>query len=733
MQDDLQTEMGAAPALAPREYFEALLKYWWLIGALVAASLGGGVHYARQQPPVYRATATIVIDAVRATILSDVAPVVDTGGQSLWAQREYMETQLRILTSSAVAEQVATELGLAQDAEFLGLSAIADPAELEARLATVNPGRAVAAALTIEPVRESRAVSISASAHSAALAAELANKTAEVYIERNMQRQLESTQGASRWLDEQYEGLAVALRNSEQALVDFRRERGLIAVELEQHLSLSSRMGATSSQLAAARLEADQSRAVSQQIEEAIAAGTDVTELPVLADNALIQTLKTELFNVQSERIALSSRYLDQHPLMQSVLEREALAAERLQRETANVVASYRQRTERTALLVRQLQQRLAEVEGEVQRLGTHQVEYAALVREAEANRTLFDIIERRRKEVELSLNSLKNNVELLESATVPAVPIAPNKQLIVAAAGAGGLVLGLLLALGLAMADDTVRNQSVLERKFGLTFLGLHPKIRPTWQARTSRRGPARGQKWSPDTYVNDFPRSPVAEACRSIRTNLSFLGSESPLRTMLFTSAGPRDGKTTTSMSLATVMAQGGGRVVIVDGDMRKPRLHGILSNGQNERGLSDLLTGSAAIDACVVETMIPNLDFIPSGPIPPNPAELLGSEAFRTLLADLSRRYDRVIVDSPPVNPVTDAAIVSSAVDGVVLVVRAGTTKLAMVTHAVDALQAVDANLVGVVLNDVDLTKRKQGYYYYRQYAEYYGEREDERDAA
>jgi capsular exopolysaccharide synthesis family protein len=221
------------------------------------------------------------------------------------------------------------------------------------------------------------------------------------------------------------------------------------------------------------------------------------------------------------------------------------------------------------------------------------------------------------------------------------------------------------------------------------------------------------------------------VAESCRSIRTNLTFLASESSLDTLLITSPGPREGKTTSCLNMATVMAQSGTRVLLVDTDLRRPRVHTAFEGWHNDFGLSTMLTdGMAAVDV-VRQSGIENLDVLTSGPVPPNPAELLESDRFREVIDELMQRYDRVVFDSPPVTPVTDAAILAGVMDGVVLVVRASSTSKEMMGRAVELLSAVNANLVGVVLNDVDLTRRRNGsyyYYYYRQYSQYYGEEQD-----
>lgn len=734
MQDDFQE--FAAPSTDPRVYVAAVWKHAWLLILVWIGVTAGGVYYASIQPSVYESAARIVIESANEQILEDVAPVVNSGGQNMWAMREFLETQYRIMGSMSVANEVATRLNLADDLGFLGLTEIEDPEVLAAAREAANPGRRVQAAVSIEPVEATRVVVIRARAGDPRIAAGLANTTAEVYIDRNLSRQLESTDNAAEWLDQQYDDLGSALRDSESALVEFRQANDLIAVELDEHVSLLSRMEATSTQLEDARLEADRANALLRQVSRAMDSG-DVLEsdIPLVVENPLIQSLKSELYIIESERIELSGRYLEEHPLMVAVMEREELARERLEREVSNLLAATRQRAERADRLVSTLASRLSRVESDVQRLGTHQVEYGGLLREAELNRELFEMIERRRKEVELSRNSLQNNVEILEVASVPGGPVSPNKPLLAAVACMFGLFLGILAALGLEGLDSTVKSQEAVERKFGLTFLGVIPKIDPTPSAKHTLRGPRRGESWSPERFVHQFPRSPVAESCRAIRTNLSFLGSEEPLDTLLVTSAGPREGKTTTSMNMATVMAQSGSRVLLVDADLRRPRVH-TACDLENISGLSDILVDGARVEDVVQESGIPGLEIMTSGPVPPNPAELLESEPFRRLTEELKSRYDRVIFDSPPIAPVTDAAVLSATVDGVVLVVRSNVTRTEVLGRSVEMLTAVNANIIGAVFNDVDLNSRRAGnsyYYYYQQYASYYGEDESETDAA
>lgn len=738
MTDEFASDAGPGDGTtAMRVYVNLLLKYLWLVLLLGAVGGVAGYYYAKEQPEVYEARAMVLIDLDSPQILRDVVPVVDDApSTNFWAKREYMETQMRIVRSRAVAERVAQRLDLANDRTFLGLSDVEDPAELERALAAADPATSVRGAISVEQVDDTTVLVIRARASSGRLAADLANTVADVYRQQNLERQLQSTNQAESWLDEKYTELRTELETSEGALVDFRDEHDLIAVTLEEHVGLSAMLEQTSRQLVEARRDRDRHAAAADRIEQLLASGNlREADVPAIAENSLLQQLKSDLFTLEAHRADLGERgYLENHPEVRSADRQIELLRTRLDEEIGHVLRANLRLAEEANAAVRRLERELGDVEGRVQALGRHQVEYASLQREADLNRELFDMIERRREEVALTRNSQHNNVTTLEPAQAPGSPVSPNRPLILLLGIAGGLGLGVLAALGLDVLDGTVKGEHELEGDFGLTLLGMIPTIKPSSSAQRTQRGPARGEKWDADTYVHDFPKSAVAESCRTIRTNLSFLASEAPLDTILITSPGPREGKTTTSLSIGSVMAQAGTRVLVVDSDMRRPRIHRTFGVSASP-GLSNMLIDGALAEDVIRPTQIPNLDVLPSGPVPPNPAELMESPRFREVIEELKSRYDRVIFDSPPITPVTDAAVISSLVDGVLLVVRANATRRELLRRAIEQLAAVNADILGSVVNDIDITRRTTGYYYYyyRQYGQYYGEDADVADVA
>jgi len=278
-------------------------------------------------------------------------------------------------------------------------------------------------------------------------------------------------------------------------------------------------------------------------------------------------------------------------------------------------------------------------------------------------------------------------------------------------------VLFGLLGGAGLAFAaeylDRTIVSQQQVEEKLGLTFLGVVPSI--------ERRPDGASQ----DLFVHAQPKSAVAECLRAVRTNLLFMSPEKPLRTILVTSAGPQEGKTTTATSLAITMAKSGGRVLLVDADMRRPRIHRIFGV-PSAAGLSSLILGEGTLADTVHATEVENLWVLPCGPVPPNPAELLHTGTFQRLVQEMGRTFDRVIIDSPPVGVVADSVVMSTHVDGTLMVLKAGKTDRLMASQAVRQIRDVKAFLVGAVLNDLDLSDQKYGQYsYYYQYGYYYGE--------
>jgi polysaccharide biosynthesis transport protein len=283
----------------------------------------------------------------------------------------------------------------------------------------------------------------------------------------------------------------------------------------------------------------------------------------------------------------------------------------------------------------------------------------------------------------------------------------------------AAGLGLGLLAAIAAGLLDRTVKSAADIEA-LGVPVLGFLPfasasTSRATGRARKRRARSTEAAEGRPELYVHEHPRSVLAECCRTIRTNLAFMSATEELRTLVVTSAGPSEGKTTTSLSIAIAIAQGGSRTIIVDTDMRRPRLHKVL-DVPADKGVTSVLIGEAKLEDCIYETIVPGLFVLPSGPIPPNPSELLHTPQFGKLVADLREQFQRVIFDSPPVGVVTDGAVIAPQVDGVIWVARAGVAQRDSVARTMRQIRDVRGRLVGAVLNAIDPGVQSYGSGYY-----------------
>ena len=706
----------------PANLLSLLLRHAWvMLVVFVLVSVAGFFLLRKTVTTIWQTTTVVMVQPMSPPVLGGNDPALMMWSAFLDAQR-YRSTQLRIMSSSALIQDVVDRLDLENDPEFpYGLAG--DDSEL---VRPVDLVQYLKSQVLVEQDADTMMVHIRVSCVVPRFCAEIGNALAEEYVRFNYEQRISAGASAENWLRRQYEVRRVMLEEAEDSLVAFRRERNLVSVSLDGAFNLT---GQSLTALAQRGLEAegevDRLATTMREIERVRSTGDYLSAgLVDVVENALVGSLKAQLVELETERASLSVLYLDNHPQMLANAEKIALVRESLNREIEAALRSQQIVYDTAANLAATIRQKMEESYNEALLLGDTQVEYERLQREVELNREVFQQVERRLQEVELANQLEPNNVQIMERASAP-----------LASDGAAGvpsilvaLIAGLLAAFGVAflleMIDNTVKTQSHIEEDMQLPFLGIVPSMRAVKDGPSSR-GPAAGERYHPDTFVSKYPKSPVAEAMRSIRTNLLFMGADRPLKRILVTSAAPLEGKTTIAVSLATIYAQSRLRVLIVDNDLRRPRLHAALQIENNE-GVTSILAGTHQVDECVVETSIPGVKALTCGPLPSNPADLVLSERYDRLLDELSSKFDIVIFDAPPVAPVTDSVQLSRKMDGVVFVVRAGKTRKDTFRYAVDLLDGVAAPILGVVLNDVDIESRRKGYYHtYRQYAQYYGD--------
>jgi capsular exopolysaccharide synthesis family protein len=709
-----------------RQYAHIIWKRFWVVIAAIAICLGGAFWYTTTRPRLYRASASVEISFQSPRVLGDD---IDQIAQSSdwWAGKTFLETQYKILKSRTIALKAAKRLK--NEDIWLLLNKPPEENRAATKEEIKEASDVIRDGLEIEPIKDSRVVLVKFSHTDPGLAATVANNLADAYIDDNLTRRLSSTKGASLWLDEQLETLRRQLDDAELAIHNFKKENNILSVSLEDRINILSRriqtLSAKSDEAMTERLALEAEMAQLERIRNV----DDPINDPALAyvKKPVIEALKEQYVKAYMKLVELRGRYMEKHPKIQA---QQAL------------LAAIRRDLEREALLelkvLKAKQRALAGTEGRYKaalksakkeglELARKAIEFNRLKRTEAHTEKLYEMVLSRFKETDLAKELRTNNVRMMDRARVPAVPYSPKTHLNLAIGFALGLLLGVGLAFLLHFLDNTIKSQEDIERILGTASLGWVPSIKP-------EKSTAQDPTKFPELYLYNHPKSSLAEACRSVRTNLLFMSADKPLQSLLITSSAPREGKTTVAMNLATVMAMAGSKTVIIDTDMRRPRLHKAFGIS-NETGISLAIVGEASIEDVAKSTEVPNLDIIPRGPSTPNPAELLHSDKFKRVLEALKEKYDRVIFDSPPVQAVTDPVILSGTVDGTIVVLKAGVTAKDMAARVVRQLRDVGGRVLGCILNDLDPNRKAYGYggYYYYRRGHYYYEHYDSQEEA
>lgn len=715
-----QTDDRPAESIDLRAYWRTLLRRRWLVVPFFLATVAAVAIVTLRQTKIYDATCTIIIDLTAPKVLDDqqVQDVVQSGTGGYWFSKEYYETQYKVITSRAVAERALDELQLQSSDPSMSLGGVADPQQREA--ARNRLVAQIQKNLKVEPVKDSRIVRIRFEDTKAERAALIANAIADAYIKESLAVRTAATNSANTWLEVQLRDLDLKLKQSGKALFEFKRDHDIVATSWEDRQSMvSQRLTAINEALTKAQVRRAELEARKDAIEGmagAIERGDPQAEsLQPVAENPIVRDLKTRLQEAQSECADIKLKYLEGHPKSEACEQKVAMAKKALKSEIGTTIEAAKQEYTEVLQSERKLRALLNETKSGAFDLNQYEREYQELRRANDNNQRLYDLVLRRLKDTGVTGLLQASNVRVLDAARPKLRAIRPDlKQNLIIA-----IVIGLLGGVGLAflaeMLDNTIISQEQIEERLGLTFLGIIPQIERSKDGRAQ------------DLIIHTQPKSAVAECLRAVRTNILFMSPEKQLRMILITSSGPQEGKTTTVATLAGTMSESGHRVLILDADMRRPRVHRIYEVS-NDRGLSSLILGDTDLDGTVQPTKQPNIFVVPCGPVPPNPAELLHTARFRSILAHYSQRFDRVIIDSPPIGIVADAAVIATQVDGTVLVLKAGSTTRDLAHQSVRALNDVKARVFGAVLNNLDLEDQKYGQYYYYRYGYYYGDKRE-----
>ncbi|MBF0161876.1 MAG: AAA family ATPase [Magnetococcales bacterium] len=734
-------------------YWHVVLKHKWkVLSVAFLVTLGTAMHLSTLIP-MYQATAVLLIEQSKAKVVS-----IENVYSADYSSQSYMQTQIELMKSRHLVEEVVRQERLDLAPEFnpkhqkkrkgwsrdnwipkwlqayLPPAPEAPPVE-EAKPASVdadeghfaNLVNVVNSRITVAPVRNSQLVNISFISESPELAAKVATTVAQVYIDQMLEARLKMTQNAANWLMKRLEGLRHGLEESERKLQEFRSSSDMLGSTEEESMetqllsSLNNKLMQAHSQRTETQVRYERLQALMEEYKD------HLEDLP-LKDNPMVDNLLKEASKVSMQLSELSSRYGEKHPQILRAKTELADLKKKVSQEVNRAVAAAKHDYSIAATQESKAEQQLEEQKNRLQTYQKKVFILGNMEREVQANRQLYELFQKRFKETGVSEGMEAENARIVDPAKPPASSFTPNKRRSLSMAIVVGLLLGILLAILLENMDRTIQNPEDLELSIGLPILATLPKLH------ASARRPI-----SPEGMMINQPRSPYAEAVRAIRTGL-VLTLDQPPQVITVTSTTPQEGKTTVSINLTRAFHLAGERVLLIEADMRKPRMNKYFKldlEGNINNLLTDLNHWQADGQGTSVaaSTGPPTAEEIQAvrreitqsrdgihllicETHQLNPSEALASKKWSRTMAVLRQEYQRIIVDSPPVLAVTDARILSTLSDGVVFVVMAGRTQRNLVRGAIQQMTRVNARLLGLVLNTVDTKKMmryggKQGY--------------------
>jgi polysaccharide biosynthesis transport protein len=712
--------------LSPREphlydYLLILRKHQWLILSFMLAVVTIVSIATFRMQPVYVATTRIEIDRENANIL----PFQGTDSYDYMVDLEnYIETQSKILTSETLALQTIRGSALAaqpEDADSEASSAALATGSLANQKRPPELGGFLAS-LGVRRVPNSRLLDVSFESTNPLLASQIVNAHIKNFIDQNRRSHYQSTTEATAWLTDQLDELRIKVKNSEDARLEYEKKNQIWELDDKQNIT-TQRLADVNRQLTETQTEVMKKQAL---YEFARSGDADFVQI---RESGSVQELIKKRADTYAQYADTLNQYGPNFPKAQRLQAQLKELDENVGKEKKAVVlrleSDYHEARQREELLRRTLDQQKAETNQMSERM----VQYNMLKRDAEGNKALYDGLLTKLKEAGISSALQSSNIRVVDPAMIPSYPSRPAKARNVLLAFLVGLVGGIGLALLREYMDNTVKTPDDVERLARLPSLAVVPTFSDSnSNGRRGRLFPsiaANGHQKPVELVAQHLPKSQMSEAFRALRTSLLLSQADHPPQVILVTSALPREGKTTAAANLAVTLAQLGDRTLLIDADLRKPGIGRLLDLGNGKyAGLSSYLAGVSSLDLVTIQhPAIPNLSAIPTGPLPPNSADLLSSHKLADAIVELRTKFKFIVIDTPPIMAATDAVVLSVQADGVLLVVRSGETPKEAFTRARDLLLSVKCHLLGVVLNAVD-SSAPDYYYSYRYYPYSYG---------
>ncbi len=688
-----QKQFAPEETFAPKSAFDfrtlyhALLDKFWLVAICLVVALLLAAGYLHRAPNLYTSTATLLVEQGDEKVVN-IQKVQQEDLRGL----EVLRTIEQVLKSRTLLERVITSNALDKDPRFIPAG---EPMSREQMVLMLNK------MVDVRLRRFTRLIDVTVIHTDPKIAALVANSLMKEYMKQNLDQYSTASQGATEFLQEEAQRLKKKLEQSEQALQAYREKTKTISLEQRQDI-VNPKLKELSGRLTDAKSKRVDLEAKLKQVK---LFGTNVQALLVLsvvASDPIVMNIQANILKAESEFANLRQRYKDKHPkYLQAASQLEEWKnslSEAVQNISQTVEASY----ESALIAEKELEKAVAEQEIIARELNRQLIEYNVLAREVESDKMFYDGVNSRLKETSLTKELPSNIVRVVQNANAPERPFSPSKKKILALGALAGLMVGVFIVIGLSALDRSVKTVDQAEEQIGLAVLSAIPEIKDV--------------KDHPSILIAaEDAKSAGAEAFRSLRTSLRMLGREEDRRTFLFTSALPEEGKTFCAANYGLCLAQQGWRVLLIDGDLRRPAVEkAIIGKESHGLGVTDYLTGQKKLDEIIRSSNRENFFYISAGTTAPNPAELLAQRNFDLLVDEALLNFDRVIVDSAPIHAVSDTLVMLNRIQTVCLVIRACKTPARSSVRAIQMLQKANTLPAGIVLNRLPRRRGPAGYY-------------------
>jgi len=695
--NDSVESLSPAANLNLRHYWHVVLERRWLVIATFVSVFALCLVYLYKAPKIYQASTRLQIDRESESALNLREVVMNVG-----ADADYLQTQYKNLMSRSLIEAVIKKQKLNEDIRYAKELDVAE---------------AVADDITIAPIRMSRLVDVRVEHTNAKKASDIANTLVDEFIEQNSVLKQKRTLDTLFFLKAQANTLEKDVQDAEEKLHNYRTQVKFVSLD-ERYNIIAEALSQAQSRYTDSKARAENSENTIMELDKHVKEGKPIETFPVIAADTQVKEQQRQAIAYENDLAVLLKRYKDKHPTVIMARSRIEEGRKSLDRAIQTLIETLRSEARLSRVAEQTIGANVKDWEDRLTEWTKAKKDYDILVRKAETSKALFNLVLAKMKEVELMGKDRANNIRVVDPASVPVKPIKPRIVITLLLGAFGGLAVAIGLALFVNYLDDSIKTQDDVETYLHLPFLGYVPNIKSNSVVER-------------DLQSHLHPQSNASESFRTVRAAIALGGKAGKMRVLTVTSTIPSEGKSLVASNLAIVTAQTGLKTLLIDSDMRRPSVHKAFQLHSPVGLAAYLMEKTQSVDELIHSTDVPNLDVVCCGATPSQPSELLGSRRMMQLMQEISKRYDRIIMDCPPVSAVSDPLVLSAMADGVVYVTKFNKIRREHARKSVQRIADAGIHICGVILNDIDFEGRDSyyySYYYYqnRYYSSYYRSR-------